>query len=270
MRRVFSLLLASALTLGLLASCNTTGGGAMTGAMFGGVIGSSIGGISGGWRGSDIGTLVGMAVGAGTGAAIGSAAEAKERESIREHYRSLGIDSDNPNTVADDDDDVYGVSKSKDKSGYSATPKYDDRIDFDGNGSVASGGDVPPAVVEISETGAVVSTPVTIENARFINGDNTMHISKGELVKISFEVRNVSGESVYGLVPTVKETTGNKHLLISPATMIENLGSHKAIRYTAYISAERSLKKGTAHFQIVIMSADKQLSNVVEFDVELN
>ena len=106
--------------------------------------------------------------------------------------------------------------------------------------------------------------------ARFINGDNTMHISKGELVKISFEVRNVSGESVYGLVPTVKETTGNKHLLISPATMIENLGSHKAIRYTAYISAERSLKKGTAHFQIVIMSADKQLSNVVEFDVELN
>ena len=274
----------------------------MTGAMFGGMIGSSIGGISGGWRGHDVGTLVGMAVGAGTGAAIGAAAESKERESIREHYRSLGIDNDadygyeeTPRTVGrtsavpnTDDDDVYGVGSSKpdNNSGYSSKPIYDDRIEMDANplgkpsqqaganvsqsGSQSNNGNVPPAVVEVSETGTVISTPIQIENARFINNDNTVHIAKGELVKISFEVRNMSNKNLYGIVPTVKETMGNKHLYISPATMIENLGARKAIRYTAYVSAEKSLKKGTAHFTITVESAGKQLSNVIEFDVPLN
>ena len=239
-----------------LSSCSTTGAGAMTGAMFGGVIGSSIGGISGGWRGSDIGTLVGMAVGAGTGAAIGAAAEAREKESIREHYRSLGINS--------------GQDADVDNSGYSAEPKYDDSIDFSTDDYAPGYSKVPPAVVEVSQTSAVVATPVLIENARFINSDNTTHIAKGELVKISFEIRNMSDQSIYGVVPTVKETTGNKHLLISPATMIESLAPHKAVRYTAYISAEKTLKSGTAHFQVSIVSAGQQLSNVVEFDVALN
>lgn len=275
------------LTLSLslvLTSCNTAGGGALTGAMFGGIIGSSIGGIGGGYRGSNVGTLVGMAVGAGTGAAIGAAAESREREaeaeyrrgereSVREHYRSLGI-----NAKPDDNDDVYGAPRHSNDdggSGYSAEPIYDDRIDFDAtpNDKITAKTDstrIPPAVVEVSESGATITTPVVISNARFINNDNTTHIAKGELVKVSFEVRNASDKNLYGIVPTVTETTGNKHLLISPSTLIENLGSHKAIRYTAYISAEQSLKKGTAHFQICVMSAGKQLSNVIEFDVELN
>ena len=268
----------------LTTSCTTTGGGALTGAMFGSVIGSSIGGIGGGYRGSNVGTLVGMAVGAGTGAAIGAAAEAQqreaeaeyrraERESVREHYRSLGI-----NARPDDSDDVYGGAPRRSNdggSGYSSEPIYDDRIEFDAtpNDHIIAKNDstgVPRAVVEVSETGATITTPVLIENTRFINNDNTTHIAKGELVKISFEIRNKSGESLYGIVPTVVETTGNKHLLISPATMIEQIPPHGALHYTAYVSAEKSLKKGTAHFQISITSAGAQLSNVVDFDVSLN
>ena len=243
----------------LLTSCTTTGGGAMTGAMFGSIIGSSIGGISGGPRGSDIGTLVGMAVGAGTGAAVGAANEAKEREQVREHYRNLHIDRKGAPGKQEAGDDMYG------DSGYSADPVYDDRIDFDApQPAGVRSATVTPLPAE--ET----ATPILIENARFINNDNTTHIAKGELVKISFEVRNVSGKSLYGIVPTVKETTGNKHLIISPATMIESIGSHRAIRYTAYISAEQSLKKGSAHFQITVVSAGEQLSNVIDFDVPLN
>ncbi len=292
----------------VLTSCNTAGGGALTGAMFGGIIGSSIGGIGGGYRGSNVGTLVGMAVGAGTGAAIGAAAESQERERVREHYRNLHIDRDYDDIEYDDlrkgkiemddvkvghnDDDDYDFSASKAErkhknSGYSKEPVYNDVIELEPSKDTApnqsqsvSVSDLkganeaavapPAAVVEVSETGAKVTTPIVISNARFINNDNTTHIAKGELVKVSFEVRNASDKNLYGIVPTVTETTGNKHLLISPSTLIENLGSHKAIRYTAYISAEQSLKKGTAHFQICVMSAGKQLSNVIEFDVELN
>ena len=270
----------------VLSSCTTTGAGAMTGAMFGGVIGSSIGGIGGGYRGSNVGTLVGMAAGAATGAAIGAAAEAKEREaeaefireereSVREHYRSLGINNAKP----DDTDDVYGSPRRSDASGYSSDPVYDDRIELTPStnnptpttsaGSVSTT-TVPTAVVEVSETSAVIATPIKIENARFINEQNTTHIAKGELVKISFEIRNMSDAAINNVVPVVKETTGNKHLLISPSTLVERLAAHKAIRYTAYVSAEKTLKTGTAHFVIAIYSDNNQISNTIEFDVTLN
>ena len=279
----------------VLSSCTTTGAGAMTGAMFGGVIGSSIGGIGGGYRGSNVGTLVGMAAGAATGAAIGAAAEAKEREaeaefireereSVREHYRSLGINNAKP----DDTDDVYGAPRRSDASGYSSDPVYDDRIELTPStnnptpttttgstptiniSSTPVTTTVPAAVVEVSETSAVITTPIKIENARFINEQNTTHIAKGELVKISFEIRNMSDAAINNVVPVVKETTGNKHLLISPSTLVERLAAHKAIRYTAYVSAEKTLKTGTAHFVIAVYSDNNQISNTIEFDVTLN
>ena len=277
----------------VLSSCTTTGAGAMTGAMFGGVIGSSIGGIGGGYRGSNVGTLVGMAAGAATGAAIGAAAEAKEREaeaefireereSVREHYRSLGINNAKP----DDTDDVYGAPRRSDASGYSSDPVYDDRIELTpstNNPTPTTGSTptinisstpvtttVPAAVVEVSEASAVITTPIKIENARFINEQNTTHIAKGELVKISFEIRNMSDAAINNVVPVVKETTGNKHLLISPSTLVERLAAHKAIRYTAYVSAEKTLKTGTAHFVIAVYSDNNQISNTIEFDVTLN
>lgn len=275
----------SLMMLLVIVSCTTTGAGAMTGAMFGGVIGSSIGGIGGGWRGSNVGTLVGMAAGAATGAAIGSAAEAQERraeeayimgerESVREHYRSLGI-----NAKPDDTDDVYGTARRSDASGYSSDPVYDDRIELTPSTNnptpsttnpTTTTTTVPAAVVEVSETGAKVTTPIVISNARFINDQNTTHISKGELVKISFEIRNVSDAAISNVVPVVKETTENKHLYISPSTLVERLAPHQAIRYTAYVSAEKSLKTGTAHFVIAIYSNNEQISNTIEFDVTLN
>ena len=199
----------------------------------------------------------------------------EERESVREHYRSLGINNAKP----DDTDDVYGSPRRSDASGYSSDPVYDDRIELTPStnnptpttsaGSVSTT-TVPTAVVEVSETSAVIATPIKIENARFINEQNTTHIAKGELVKISFEIRNMSDAAINNVVPVVKETTGNKHLLISPSTLVERLAAHKAIRYTAYVSAEKTLKTGTAHFVIAIYSDNNQISNTIEFDVTLN
>ncbi len=77
------ILLASVLTL---ASCGTTGSGALTGASFGGVIGSAIGGIIGGPRGSDIGTLIGMGTGAAVGGAAASAATKSSNAGTYDNY----------------------------------------------------------------------------------------------------------------------------------------------------------------------------------------
>ena len=154
----------------IVSSCSTTGGGAMTGAMFGGIIGSSIGGISGGHRGHDVGTLVGMAVGAGTGAAIGAAAEADRRD----RYESRrGRDYDGYDY---DYDEMKDRVKDRVKdSGYSEKPVYDDVIDFDTDKKTAQAttpdANMPPAVVEVSQDGATFSTPVVVENARFIFHD---------------------------------------------------------------------------------------------------
>lgn len=229
----------------LVTSCGSTGSGAFSGAMLGGVIGSCIGGIGGGPRGSDIGTLIGMAGGAAAGAAIATAAEQQQTRA----YNASQSSYDSYST------DVYSDA---DPSGRSDKPVYDDVITMGDAGQQQQ----PSATQKYA-------TNIRIENVRFVNNDNTTHISKGELVKISFEVRNVTNSSWTNIVPRVEETTGNKRLLISPSTMIESLAPHKAIRYTAFISAQKNLKTGTAHFRLSVLSNGAVMSNVEEFDIPL-
>ena len=255
MKKIFIMAVGAAV---LLSSCSSAGSGAMTGSMFGGIIGSCIGGIGGGPRGSDIGTLVGMAVGAGAGAAIGAAAEKQERAQFEAHRDAIYQGREYPVR----DNDVNGTRKTPDAdTGYSADPVYDDVITMGDDSTASESADV---VAEVQ------SAPILISNARFINDAGTTHIAKGELVKISFEIRNVSEQGVANIVPYIQETTGNSHLIISPSTLIERLPSRRALRYTAYVSAETSLRRGTAHFVLSVISGDKTISNVIEFDVPLN
>lgn len=110
---------------------------------------------------------------------------------------------------------------------------------------------------------------IDIRNATFQGEKDDQHIYGGETAKISFEIHNMTGNIVTNLVPMVKETTENKRLAVSPAIMIENLGPHRALRYTAYISAQDNLKRGTAHFQLYIMNGRDVVSNTIEFDMPL-
>lgn len=111
---------------------------------------------------------------------------------------------------------------------------------------------------------------VTICNARFVNNSGSVHIAKGETAKISFEIHNSTSEVLYNLVPMVRETTGNRRLSVSPAILLETLGAGRAVRYTAFITAEDNLKKGTAHFNICVETDGRPVSNTVELDVPLN
>lgn len=266
--KVFILSLASVLAL---SSCTTTGSGALTGSMFGGIIGSCIGGIGGGPRGSDIGTLVGMAVGAGAGAAIGAAAEKQEREQFEAHrdaiYQGREYPDVNGNVTREDEQYANNnVRKTPEaNTGYSADPVYDDVITMETSPQTTSPQTTSPQPSPKGEGEAI-----SISNARFINDAGTTHIAKGELVKIAFEIRNVSDHDIANIVPYIQETTGNSHLIISPSTLIERLPTRGALRYTAYVSAETSLRKGTAHFMLSVISGDKTISNVIEFDVPLN
>lgn len=242
MKKLIILIVGAVMTV----SCGTAGSGAFNGAMLGGIVGSSIGGISGGYRGSDIGTLVGMATGAVAGGMIGAANEAERNRAYYAASSNAG----------------YGGGRTAeyyDPSGRTEQPVNDDVINLE------------PSSVDIQSIGTPkYDTAVRIENARFINADNTQHIAKGELVKVAFEVRNVSGEPLSNIVPMVQETTGNKRILISPSTMIESLGAHKAIRYTAFVSAQKNLKTGSAHFKLSVMAGGAVVSNIIEFDVPLN
>ena len=117
MKKVLFILTSSVL---MLSSCGTyTGEGAATGAAFGSILGSAIGGISGGWRGHDVGTIVGMAGGAVVGAAIGSAADRQEQRKY-EAYQ--------------EEQERYRHQRQYDDSGFDASGRGDDRINFDAPG----------------------------------------------------------------------------------------------------------------------------------------
>lgn len=251
----------------LLTSCGSASEGMVNGAMFGSIIGSAIGGVSGGWRGRDVGTLVGMATGAMAGAAMGAANEQAQEKAYRQGVRD-GRASKDDAYVAQHRREFYQNKENKranDASGYSDDAIYDDVVTLDGVSSAA-----PTTDNSSTEPAIKFEHAVQIENVRFINDGNTTHIAKGELVKIAFDIRNTTPDVIHDIVPIVNETTGNKRIVISPSTMIENLPGRRALRYTAFVSAQKNLKTGMAHFTLCVKTADKVVSNVVEFDVPLD
>ncbi len=68
------------------------------------------------------------------------------------------------------------------------------------------------------------------------NEDNTLN--RNETAKVIFEIRNNGSHTLYDVVPTVIETTGNKHIFISPSVHVESIAcSVDVIRYTAMVKA---------------------------------
>ena len=93
-------------------------------------------------------------------------------------------------------------------------------------------------------TGNLKFTPnIEIRNARFVDDNQDGKIERGELSKIIFEVYNRSNQTLYDIVPTVVEASGNRHILISPNMHVEFIQPGKGIRYTALVTAERRVCK---------------------------
>ena len=218
----------------LLSSCGSTAGeGAFNGAMLGGWFGSAIGGIVGGHFGHDVGTVVGMATGAVIGAENGAQEEQKrieryeemrERRAAHRGHRHRGRGRiERENTDNEDYD-----------SGFDSTNSGDDCIELESS---------------VAESN---STVFELKNVRFTDANGDGVLQRSEVGKISFEIKNITSQMQYDVIPAVVECTGNSHILISPSAHIENILPGQTLRYTAMVVADGSLKDGKASFEVSV------------------
>lgn len=259
----------------LLSSCGTyTGAGAVTGGSFGSIIGSAIGGISGGWRGSNVGSLIGMAGGAVVGAAIGSAADRAEQQRYEEYaeqrrqrlYEDYGRTRSSErrtpqygqnNEQRYDDQGYYN----NDQSGFDSSNQGDDRLfGFDENFNAKTD--------SVSVT-ALSLPAIEIRNAHIIDATRDGVLSRGEEIRMVFEVFNNSPKPIFQIQPTVSEVTGNKHIRVSENVLVESIMPGRGIRYTAVIKADDRLKEGEAVIRISVLHQNKEVaSQSKEFPIQ--
>lgn len=264
MKKVILLMLCSSLVMG---SCDTyTGSGAYAGGSIGSILGSAIGGLSGGPRGSDMGTIIGMAGGAVVGAVIGSQADKAQadREAAYQQDRvERRSGSDYSNTPVTDNPEIFDSNNGGDDRLYDFKGK-DYTGDYSAQQPTTS---VPTATVE--ELGARFSYSPTLEivNARFVDDNEDNCLNRNETCKVIFEIVNRGHEPVYDVVPTVVETTGNKHIFISPSIHVEKISPGSGVRYTAMVKADRKLKDGMARFCVSVIHEGKSISKVNEFNI---
>ena len=217
----------------LLSSCGSTAGeGAFNGAMLGGWFGSAIGGIIGGHYGHDVGTVVGMATGAVIGAQNGAEEEQKRIEAYEEARRERaqrhrGHRHRGRGRIEREVDENYD-------SGFDSTNSGDDRIEFESS------------VAESS------STVFELKNVRFTDANGDGVLQRSEVGKVSFEIKNITSQMQYDVIPAVVECTGNSHILVSPSAHIENILPGQTLRYTAMVVADGSLKDGNVSFEVSV------------------
>ena len=264
MKKVILLMLCSSL---VMSSCDTyTGSGAYAGGSIGSILGSAIGGLSGGPRGSDLGTIIGMAGGAVVGAVIGSQADQAQadREAAYQQDRvERRSGSDYSNTPVTDNPEIVDSNNGGDDRLYDFKGK-DYTGDYSAQQPTTS---MPTATVE--ELGARFSYSPTLEivNARFVDDNEDNCLNRNETCKVIFEIVNRSYAPVYDVVPTVVETTGNKHIFISPSIHVEKISPGSGVRYTAMVKADRKLKDGMARFCVSVIHEGKSISKINEFNI---
>ena len=255
----------------LLSSCGTyTGAGAVTGGSFGSIIGSAIGGISGGWRGSNVGSLIGMAGGAVVGAAIGSAADKAEQQRYEEYAQQRRYENYR-RPRARERMSQYGQNGEQrgydqrgygnDQSGFDSSNSGDDRLygfDEDFNAKPDS----------ISVT-ALSLPAIEIRNPHIIDATHDGMLSRGEEIRMVFEVYNNSQKPIFQIQPTVAEITGNKHIRVSENVLVESILPGRGIRYTAVVKADDRLKDGEAIIRIGVLHQNKEVvSQSREFPIQ--
>ncbi len=239
----------------LLSSCSTTESGVSNGAFFGSILGSAIGGITGGHRGSDIGTIVGMAGGAVVGAAIGQASEKEEQRKYDEYMRRRSDQSGfDPNNGGND------------QSGFDPNNGGDDRIVMEE--------EVPSQTVTLDELKRMegfnvnINESIHLRHEDFSDANGDGFITPGEECKVSFEIMNNSDVEIFDVIPTVIETTGNKHIHISPTVRIESIRPHQGVRYTATVLADKRLKDGNAVIRVTVTQGRNDIASMAkEFNI---
>lgn len=252
----------------MLSSCGSyMASGAYTGSSLGSILGSAIGGLSGGPRGSDWGTIIGMAGGAVVGTAIGSAADKAQQERISDYHQRI---QDREDARQSGYYNRQQETQGYDNSGFNPGNTGDDRIDFDMPAPKGATGSAPSVSSRsLSATGVKANGPqLVISNVHYEDQGSDNVLKAGEVNKISFDLKNLSGTTVYDVEPQVVETTGNRHILVSPSIRVESIAPGSGIRYTATIVGDRSLRKGYANFEISAKASNGVSAVAQNFEVE--
>lgn len=275
----------------LFSGCSNAGNGAYTGASLGAILGSAIGGISGGPRGSDIGTLMGMAGGAVAGAAIGSANEKAQQDKYRQ-WREQREASYGRGTRSESVNN-YNYGQDNADNGFDPTNSGDDRIEMEpstGKGTYPEDVQntnrpsakhdtyttVQPRTISVDQLERAVpgysveyNSLIEVRNATLVDGNGDGMLSAGETCKVTFEIMNRSSVTLYDVQPTVIETTGNKHVHVSPNLRVESISPYKGVRYTATVFADNRIKDGEIVLKVAVVQGNNEItSQMKEFTVK--
>ena len=148
-----------------------------------------------------------------------------------------------------------------DQSGFDSSNSGDDRLygfDEDFN--------VKPDSVSVT---ALSLPAIEIRNAHIIDATHDGVLSRGEEIRMVFEVFNNSPKPIFQIQPTVSEVTGNKHIRVSENVLVESIMPGRGIRYTAVIKADDRLKEGEAVIRISVLHQNKEVaSQSKEFPIQ--
>ena len=92
-----------------------------------------------------------------------------------------------------------------------------------------------------------------IKNIRFIDDGRDRILNPEENSKVIFEIVNEGKRTARNVVPTVSETSGAKHIYISPSVLVEQIKPGEGIKYTATVSAGRKVKNGEITLHLAIL-----------------
>lgn len=258
----------------LLSSCGgAQGTGMFVGANMGGMLGSAVGGLFGGMNGSNIGTIIGVAGGAAAGSAIAKnkAERAQQRpfdssfEGVDGLYSNfngsdVALSSDNSlssNLVnasySNNDDRIYPFG-----SAQTAQPQ-----DYNTTQTVTVGQLERKAQPQNERTRDVVE----LRKPRFQDDNNDNILVRNEMAQVTFEIFNNGTEPLYNVDPIVEETTGNKHVYISPTLSVQRIDPGKGIRYTALVTTDKWLKNGNITLKVYARQGARTITAIQEFNI---
>lgn len=87
-----------------------------------------------------------------------------------------------------------------------------------------------------------------VSRVHFAGADDDRALGAGEQAYISFDIHNMSDETLYDVAPQVM--CDNKHVSISPTAIITSIPAGATARYKAAVRANHRLRNGQALFSV--------------------
>ena len=124
-----------------------------------------------------------------------------------------------------------------------------------------------PTRVEPIHSSSTGIENLRIRNIRFIDDDRDHILRSDESSKVIFDIVNESNRPVFNVVPVVEELTGMKRIYLSPSVMVESIGPHNGIKYTATLTAGKRIKTGEIVLRVAVADNFGQQYDGQEFSL---